>query len=358
MKQMTGLFERVKSWTVSCHGLGMAVLCACLSPMFVYAGNHESVGARVEQLLKEGRQADAEKEIRLAQTSEGNSAQVKFLNCVLQAQQVAPKKAIACFQQLVQEYPELPEAYNNIGVLYAGMGMPVEARKWFERGLKQQQAYATLHQNLLNLQSEINRNAYAAALQLDISKSHVQPKLGLLGKITSVPEAPASVVNSASASSARKPAQPTALVSEPVVVKEKVAEKSAVATAPAPAIPAAPKVDSMQASKVRETVQAWAVAWSKKDLNAYFKAYAPSFNPEGNLSRSTWEEQRRVRIMSKKQIHVELSDFNITFSNTKAVATFVQSYQSGAILTVSRKTLELSEDKGQWLITREFVGGS
>ena len=165
-------------------------------------------------------------------------------------------------------------------------------------------------------------------------------------------------VSLASAPAPRKPAQPVAPVVEPVLAKEKAAEKPAVKAPPAPAVSMASAVDSAQQTKVRETVQAWALAWSSKDLSAYLKAYAPSFNPEANLSRSAWEEQRRIRITSKKQIHVELSELNISFSNTKATATFIQSYQSGAMLTVSRKTLELSEEKGQWLITREFVNGT
>ena len=357
MNQMTGLSDRAKSWSLRRHAVCMVVVGACALAPSVQAANLDSVSVRAEPSHKDVRHAEADKENRQAPVPE-NGAQPKFAQCVVQAQQAAPKKAIACFQQLVQEYPELPEAYNNIGVLYAGMGMHVEARKWFERGLTQQQAYATLHQNLLNLQSEINRNAYAAALQLDISKSNVQPKLGLLGKITSVPEAPMPAVSLASAPAPRKPAQPVAPVVEPVLAKEKAAEKPAVKTPPAPAVSMASAVDSAQQTKVRETVQAWALAWSNKDLSAYLKAYAPSFNPEANLSRSAWEEQRRIRITSKKQIHVELSELNISFSNTKATATFIQSYQSGAMLTVSRKTLELSEEKGQWLITREFVNGT
>jgi tetratricopeptide (TPR) repeat protein len=355
---MTGLSERVKNRVLRLHGLCMAVLVAILLSGPVQAVNHESVSARNEPLLKVGRHAGSDKEVKPAQMPEGDSAQLKFVQCVQQAQQDAPKKSIACFQRLIQEYPELPEAYNNIGVLYAGMGMHVEARKWFERGLTQQKAYATLHQNLLNLQSEINRSAYAAALQLDISKNNVQPKLGLLAKITSLPQAASTTDSLVTGPATRKPTQPLAAVPESVVVKEKAVEKPALKIAQEPAVPSATPVDSTQQSRVRETVLAWALAWSKKDMPAYLKAYAPSFSPEGNLSRSAWEEQRRLRIMAKKQIHVELSELKISYSNAKATATFIQSYESGAILTHSRKTLELTEEKGQWVITREFVSGS
>lgn len=352
MKKMTGLSERAKHWWMLCNGLWMAVSVVGFLPAQVQAGRNEGVLGR---LAAEG------KDVRPTQSTDAEGIQQKFSLCVSQAQQAASQKAISCFQQLVQAYPELPEPYNNIGVLYAGMGLQVEARKWFERGLKQRQAYATLHQNLLNLQGEINRNAYAAALQLDISKSNAQPKLGLLAKITSMPEVPSPVGSLAAASSPSKPTPPVGTSLEPAAVKEeKVSEKPAVVAPAAPAAPSVTAVDLAQQSQVRETVQAWAVAWSKKDLDAYLKAYAPSFNPGSNLSRGAWEEQRRDRIMSKKQIHIALSEFNISFSNSnsKATAKFLQSYQSGSIVTVSRKTLELALDKGQWFITREFVSGT
>lgn len=208
-----------------CGIIGFAVSAVCLWPVLVHSAN-EGVGSRHETQLKEERLGEAGKQIRPAQLSDGHRAQLKFSACVLQAQQSAPKKAIACFQQLIQEYPELPEIYNNIGVLYAGIGMQVEARKWFERGMRQQQTYATLHQNLLNLQSEINRNAYAAALQLDIAKSNVSPKLSLLGKITSAPEISPASPSSVTATAQGKTLPPQVASVESVAVKDKTAEKS------------------------------------------------------------------------------------------------------------------------------------
>ena len=309
---MTGLSDRAKSWSLRRHAVCMAVVGACALAPSVQAANPDSVSVRAEPSRKDVRHAEADKENRQAPVPE-NGAQPKFAQCVVQAQQAAPKKAIACFQQLVQEYPELPEAYNNIGVLYAGMGMHVEARKWFERGLTQQQAYATLHQNLLNLQSEINRNAYAAALQLDISKSNASPKLSLIGKITSLHEAGSPSLSSAAAVLPRKATVPVVSAPRTEVANDKSSEKltQALPAKPpsAPAVVASDRTTDLKSqSQVRETVQAWAQAWSKKDINAYLKAYSPSFNPGGNLSRSAWEEQRRARIMSKKQIQSLIKD--------------------------------------------------
>lgn len=357
MKKMTGLCERSSRWWKLLNVSLLLVSVTCPLPTLAQAGNNDGGISAPAQTLKDGRHVQESKETRQITSINGESVQLKFSHCVLKAQQASAQKAIACFQQLVLDYPELSEAYNNIGVLYAGMGMQVEARKWFERGLKQRQVYATLHQNLLNLQSEITRNAYAAALQLDISKSNAQPKLSLLAKITSVPEVIAPVASMPPAITSSKSANDVSASAESSMGKRKLADTSTVSSSAAEA-PAIVSANSAQQERVREAIVAWALAWGKKDLDGYFNAYASSFNPGANLSRSAWQEQRRDRIMSKKHIHIELSDFNISFSKGKATAKFIQSYQSGSIVTVSRKTLELSEDKGQWLITREFVSGN
>ncbi|MGV0961108.1 MAG: L,D-transpeptidase Cds6 family protein [Limnohabitans sp.] len=342
---MTGLFDRANRRAILRNSLWVVLSSTCLLPVWGQAGSHD------------GRDGQDSKISRPALISSDDSLQLSFSRCVSQAQQGLSKKAIACFEQWVKEHPDWPEGYNNIGVLYASIGMHAQARQWFERGLTQRQAYATLHRNLLNLQSEVNRNAYAAALQLDISKSNVQPKLSLLAKVMPpLSESAPEVVSLPSTHVTRQPG--TSVVPEPVVAKEKATQKSA--ATPAPSLPTSvdSAVDLAQKTNIEKSVQAWAQAWSKKDLNAYFKAYASTFNPGSNLSRSVWEEQRRDRIMSKKQIDIELSEFSISLSNSKATAKFRQSYRSGSMVTISRKTLELAEDNGQWVITREFVSGS
>lgn len=363
MKQILGLSEAAHQFVPLLSGLCVATVSVFLpiKGMAATLAVSDGVGLRIEKLLQDGRNGEAEKELRQAQSAVAERTHLKFLTCVLQVQQTSHKKAVGCFQQLVQEYPNLPEAYNNIGVLYAGMGMPMEARKWLERGLKQQQAYATLYQNLQNLQADMNRNAYAAALQLDISKSNVQTKLSLLGRMTSVPEMTQAAEQPVHAAiSQMRPAAPvgaavkSAVVAEPGVQKTAVVEKMAVAK-PSPETSPNLAHDSLLESNVRDAIQVWAQAWRVKDLTTYFKAYSPNFVPEDNLSQRAWENQRRQRIASKKEIRLELSQFRIGPGgvSSTAIATFTQSYESGTVVAVSRKTLELIEDKGQWLITRE-----
>jgi ketosteroid isomerase-like protein len=109
-------------------------------------------------------------------------------------------------------------------------------------------------------------------------------------------------------------------------------------------------------AEVTRAVQAWAAAWSKRDMNAYLAAYAGDFTGQSG-SRKAWEEDRRQRIVTKPSIKVTVSDLRVTVDGNKATAQFRQHYEAGALNTSSRKTLDLAKDgRGHWVIKRESTG--
>ncbi|MBY0464634.1 MAG: nuclear transport factor 2 family protein, partial [Burkholderiales bacterium] len=103
-------------------------------------------------------------------------------------------------------------------------------------------------------------------------------------------------------------------------------------------------------------VQDWAKAWSTKNMNGYLAAYSGSFSPANGKARKDWEQERRARITSKGNIAVEVTDFDVQATDTKATAVFKQHYKAGSLVSNSRKTLELSKENGRWLITKESTG--
>jgi ketosteroid isomerase-like protein len=133
-----------------------------------------------------------------------------------------------------------------------------------------------------------------------------------------------------------------------------------VARAPAPApaaAPAAPAAAGPGASKdVEAAVRAWAAAWSAKDMGGYLAAYGKEFDPPGKQSRSAWEQERRNRIVGKKQISVQVSDLNVSVTGNKAVAHFRQAYSADSLHVTSRKTLEFVKSGDRWAIVRESNG--
>jgi hypothetical protein len=107
-------------------------------------------------------------------------------------------------------------------------------------------------------------------------------------------------------------------------------------------------------AQVRTAVQAWAEAWSRKDVAAYFASYTPGFGPGG---RSAWMEDRRARILGKRSILVRVNDLNVSVDGASATARFRQDYLSDSLSTTSRKSLKLVRSAaGKWLIEQENVG--
>ena len=90
-------------------------------------------------------------------------------------------------------------------------------------------------------------------------------------------------------------------------------------------------------------------------MDHYFDAYAASFVPSDRLSRSKWEAERRLRILSKKSISVEVRQLKATVEGKTATVQFQQIYSSDNFTGNSRKTLEMVKQGGHWLIARETV---
>ncbi len=143
-------------------------------------------------------------------------------------------------------------------------------------------------------------------------------------------------------------APPTSVAAVPAPVVSGAA--TSVATAPV-AIPAA---SAAAFAEVQKAIDAWARAWSERDMDSYIAAYTPDFaGREKNASRSDWIEQRRSRIMSKKSISVAIDKPQFVAKDDKVVATFTQRYRGDAFSETSRKRLQMVRGKNGWLIQDE-----
>lgn len=107
---------------------------------------------------------------------------------------------------------------------------------------------------------------------------------------------------------------------------------------------------------MQAAVEAWAKAWSNKNMAGYLGAYSKSFDPAGKQSRSDWEQDRRDRIVGKSTISVKLENLTVKVSGNQAVAKFRQSYRADSLSVSSRKTLDMVKSGDQWLIVKESTG--
>lgn len=330
------------------HLLRLATLAACLVLTAVHADEYSDVS----KLVSTGKLAEAQAKVDQHLAAKPRDPQMRFLKGVIQRETGKTSDAIATFTKLTEDYPELPEPYNNLAVLYAGQGQYDKARAALEMAIRTNPSYSTAHENLGDVYAKLASQAYNKALQLD-GTTTAQPKLALIRELFD-PNAkgqrpntqPPATAPAAPAAPQTTPAAPSA-ASKPAVV-------AAAPAAPAPATK--PAAADTAAKDVEAAVRAWAKAWAAKDMAGYLGAYGKEFDPPGKQSRSSWESERRQRIVSKNSISVKLENLSVSVNGNKAVAKFRQDYKADTLAVSSRKTLDLVKSGERWLIVRESTG--
>lgn len=321
--------------------------------------------AEITQLLKAGKAAEALTKADQRLSATPRDPQLRFLKGVAQADSGKPADAVATFTKLTEDYPELPEPYNNLAVLYANQNQLDKARTALEMAIRTNPSYATAHENLGDIYAKLASQAYNKALQLDAANAtSVKPKLALIRELFSADIAkgakPAAAAPAPAVVATQRPAPAPAPAAAPAPTPAPAATAAAPAATPAPA-PAAPDAAKQEAAKdtkeVTAAVQAWAAAWAAKDMKAYLAAYGKDFDPPGRMTRTAWEKEREARIVGKSKITVQVSDLNVSVNGNKATARFRQAYSADSLNVSSRKTLDLVESNGRWLIVREATGG-
>jgi Flp pilus assembly protein TadD len=112
-------------------------------------------------------------------------AQVRFLKGLILTDQGKSAEAIQVFTAITEDYPELPEPYNNLAVLYAAEGKYNEAKNALEMAIHTYPNYATAYENLGDLYAKMASQAYDKALQIDSSNKNAQTKLTLIKEMMS-----------------------------------------------------------------------------------------------------------------------------------------------------------------------------
>ncbi len=307
---------------------------------------------------------------------------------ILQLQIGELKSAEQTFLGLVKDYSIYPQPYNNLASVYAAQGDLEQARNYLEKALATDESYATVYQNLGTVYSEMARDSYGRALQLEKGKQAVRLQLfpgeHEIALASSGPLPKESQQGAASATEQTQTAQllaktepakeatvvePPAAVEPPKRVPGGLATEPAVdggnspqaaSTAPPRQAPAAPEpnVAEMEAEVGLETgetvLKRWATSWSSQAVDDYLAFYAAEFTPANGSSRQAWEDQRRRRLTRPKNISLKLRDFVLLESSKNRIKLeLTQQYQSDRYADKTRKMFDLIKQNGAWQILRE-----
>jgi len=313
--------------------LGAALLALVLQCAPAAADNYDDAS----RLFKQGNHAAALEKIEAAITANPRDARARFLKGVILTEQNKPDDAIKVFTALTDDYPELPEPYNNLAVLYASQGQYDKARKSLEMAIRTHPSYAIAHENLGDVYAKMASEAYDKALQLDRGNAAAQTKLAMIKDLFSSSVVPGK---------GKSPVVATESAVAAVVIPDTKEKKQ-----PSPKPPAPGKAET---EAVLAAVNGWAKAWSAKDADAYLAHYAPGFQVPGGEPRAAWEAMRRDRITKPKSIEVTVGSPKVSFdANGQAVVSFRQGYKSDTLNTSGAKTLVLTKNNDRWLIFQE-----
>ncbi len=334
----------------------------------------------VQRLIKQGQHAQALEKVESYLSSRPKDAQGRFLKGLILTEMNRSADAISVFTKLSEDYPELPEPYNNLAVLYAQQKQYDKARTALEMAIRTHPAYAIAYENLGDIYAKLASQAYDKALQFDGGNATTQNKLALIrdlitttGKTPVKQTASAPTPAIAAAPTPLPPAQPVAkpaptatiIASTPGAAAPTASEIKLTPPAVVEAKPTQPVVSEVKtvakpvvkdtaSDDVAKALAAWASAWSRKDMKAYFATYSSEFNTPKGVSRSNWEKERTQRIGARSgKISVTFDEPSISINGDRATARFKQYYKARGMDSSSNKTLIFVRTGNKWLIKEE-----
>jgi Flp pilus assembly protein TadD len=131
------------------------------------------------RLLKENQPELALVGIDKGLESSPRDAQLQFLRGVALADLKKTDSAILIFTGLTQDFPELPEPYNNLAVLYATEGDLDKAKGALEAAIKALPNYALAHENLGDLYLQLAARQFDRAANANPKSPFAARKLVL-----------------------------------------------------------------------------------------------------------------------------------------------------------------------------------
>jgi Flp pilus assembly protein TadD len=140
---------------------------------------------QVQKLMAAGqlKSALARADAHLAKNT--RDAQMRFVRGVILSELKDTAGAREVFERMTEEFPELPEPYNNLAVIHASLGQLERARTLLEAALAIRPDYATAHENLGDVHLQLSVDAYQRAAKLQPGNRNLASKLSLSRELLS-----------------------------------------------------------------------------------------------------------------------------------------------------------------------------
>lgn len=134
----------------------------------------------IQRLLTSGQHQQALAEAQAALAQNPSDPQLLFLQANAQSALGQSEAAEQSLVRLSQQYPELPEPYNNLAVIKAAKGELEQARVLLEQAIQHKPDYAQAHENL----ADVLLRLAAQHLQTAQTLSPAASRAGKLDRLT------------------------------------------------------------------------------------------------------------------------------------------------------------------------------
>ena len=304
-------------------------------------------------------------------------------------------EAADLFSKLINLYPDSPEPYNNLAVVYARQGNNDKAVETLLKAFDTHPSYAQVQTNLKTVYAALATQAYNRALNLDNDNKAPRADLGVLDQVYQ-PVSTQTIL--ATATTVAKPQQ-VAIVTQPqvavapapvpaantkLVIEERDESEGVVPVQP-PEEPAAeanptdiaaantqtttePQSEAVSGTETTKSsvlsdavitevlavISNWATAWASQDVSSYLDFYTADYTPGAGVTHKQWVRGRQIRLSKPSFINVDISDISLAEAgNGNVRSVFRQKYQSDTYQDEVYKTLTLTRVNGHWKIATE-----
>lgn len=111
-------------------------------------------------------------------------AQVRFLRAVVLGDLNRQEDAATALESLTEDFPELPEPYNNLAVIRANQGKFAAAEHYLQLAIAARPNYVTAQENLGDLYISMAAASYETAVRLAPSNGTLKTKLSLTRELS------------------------------------------------------------------------------------------------------------------------------------------------------------------------------
>jgi Flp pilus assembly protein TadD len=166
----------------------LAAICACAwaQTTLVKPAQDSNDYQEATLLYRAGQSVKAMERIDAWLKQRPRDARGRFLKGMIFTQQKRIDDAVRVYTELTQDFPELPEPYNNLAVIHAGQGDYDRARGLLESAIRANASFAAAHENLGDIQLRLAARAYEHAAKLDPQNKTTANKLKSVNELLPV----------------------------------------------------------------------------------------------------------------------------------------------------------------------------